>query len=411
MPSDPSSEPAVTRLSQSQIWVLALASAVVTANAYYIHPIIARVAEDFGVTSSQIGLVPGLNQIALAIGIFLLLPLGDRFSNKILTSIFVTGQLLAMAMMAIAADFRLFLIGSTLLGFMTIAPYLLPTYASKRVDPKDLGRVTAILTTGIIAGILAARAGAGVVAEYFGWRTVYYIATGLMLVVTILLPLSMESGERNDAANEHSSYFSLLGSMFPIVKRHPEILLSGVIQALNFGIFIAIWLGLGLHLTSAEMGYGVDVVGYLALFALINLITTPRFGAWADRIGARRARAILVGFQFFGVLLFAFVGHSLWLLMIPIVITNIFGPVLDVTGRMTFLNEAPKIRTRLMTIYIVFMFLGGGFGSWAGTSAYDLWGWSGNTGLALVMSLASVGLSVLAYRWRRSEDSAKENPA
>ncbi|MEM7329027.1 MAG: MFS transporter [Pseudomonadota bacterium] len=398
-------------MSQSQIWVLALASAVVTANAYYIHPIIARVAEDFGVTSSQIGLVPGLNQIALAIGIFLLLPLGDRFSNKILTSIFVTGQLLAMAMMAIAADFRLFLIGSTLLGFMTIAPYLLPTYASKRVDPKDLGRVTAILTTGIIAGILAARAGAGVVAEYFGWRTVYYIATGLMLVVTILLPLSMESGERNDAANEHSSYFSLLGSMFPIVKRHPEILLSGVIQALNFGIFIAIWLGLGLHLTSAEMGYGVDVVGYLALFALINLITTPRFGAWADRIGARRARAILVGFQFFGVLLFAFVGHSLWLLMIPIVITNIFGPVLDVTGRMTFLNEAPKIRTRLMTIYIVFMFLGGGFGSWAGTSAYDLWGWSGNTGLALVMSLASVGLSVLAYRWRRSEDSAKENPA
>ncbi|MEO1188009.1 MAG: MFS transporter, partial [Pseudomonadota bacterium] len=86
-------------------------------------------------------------------------------------------------------------------------------------------------------------------------------------------------------------------------------------------------------------------------------------------------------------------------------ITNIFGPVLDVTGRMTFLNEAPEIRTRLMTIYIVFMFLGGGFGSWAGTSAYDVWGWTGNAGLALAMSLLSVTLSLWAYRWKSDEVS------
>ncbi|MEM9570154.1 MAG: MFS transporter [Pseudomonadota bacterium] len=395
-----SSQPAPSRLTTRQVWVLTLASAVVTANAYYIHPIIARVAEDFGVSSSQIGLVPAFNQIALALGIFFLLPLGDRFSNRVLTGIFVLAQFISMALMAFSREFELFLLGSTLLGFVTIAPYLLPTYASKRVDPAELGKVTAILTTGIIAGILAARAGAGVVAEYFGWRTVYYIATGLMLICAIALPLTMDGRDRTSGTSQDGNYLQLIGSMFPIIRSHPEILLSGIIQALNFGIFIAIWLGLGLHLTSPEMGYGVDVVGYLALFALINLVTTPRFGAWADKVGARKARAILVLFQFAGVLLFLIFGHSLWLLMIPIIITNVFGPVLDVTGRMTFLNEAPEIRTRLMTIYIVFMFLGGGFASWGGTSAYDLWGWTGNAGLALIMSAMSVGLSALAYRWK-----------
>ena len=407
MSTAPPSETPPPRLSRQQVWVLTLASAVVTANAYYIHPIIARVAEDFGVSSSTIGLVPAFNQIALALGIFLLLPLGDRFSNRTLTGVFVVGQFLSMAVMAFAVDFRLFLIGSTLLGFVTIAPYLLPTYASKRVDPKELGKVTAILTTGIIAGILLARAGAGVVAEHFGWRTVYYIATGLMLVVAILLPMTMDSRESKSDVPQETSYLRLIASMFPIIRAHPEILLSGVIQALNFGIFIAIWLGLGLHLTSPEMGYGVDVVGYLALLALINLVTTPHFGAWADRVGARKARAILVGFQCSGVLLFLLFGNSLWLLMIPIVITNIFGPILDVTGRMTFLNEAPEIRTRLMTIYIVFMFLGGGIASWLGTSAYDVWGWTGNAGLALGMSLTSVALSVFAYRWNGSLDAAR----
>ncbi|MEM1148451.1 MAG: MFS transporter [Pseudomonadota bacterium] len=403
-PSPSSSTPNPPRLSSSQIWVLVLASAVVTANAYYIHPIIGRVAEDFGVRSSTIGLVPALNQIGLALGVFLLLPLGDRFSNRTLTAIFVAGQLAAMALMALAVDFHLFLLGSTILGFMTIAPYLIPAYASKRVDPGELGKVTAILTTGIIAGILAARAGAGVIAQHFGWRTVYYIATGCMLLVAILLPLSMDRRERVSDETSQTQYFALLRSMVPLVRQYPKVLLSGSIQGLTFGVFITIWLGLGLHLTSPAMGYGVDIVGYLALFAIANLVTTPRFGAWADRIGARKARLIVACCQLFGVLLFVFFGHSLWLLMIPILITSVFGPVIDVTSRMTFLNQTPDVRTRLMTVYIVLMFSGAGVASWVGTIAYEYVGWTGSAAFALAMSFMALCLCVYAEQ-RFQKDS------
>ena len=59
----------LARLSRKQEYALAFAAAVVTANAYYIHPIIGEVAEHFGVTEARIGIVPALNQIALAIGI------------------------------------------------------------------------------------------------------------------------------------------------------------------------------------------------------------------------------------------------------------------------------------------------------------------------------------------------------
>jgi predicted MFS family arabinose efflux permease len=401
--------PETPRLSARQVWVLTLASAVVTANAYYIHPIIARVAEDFQVSSSTIGLVPALNQLALALGIFLLLPLGDRYSNRTLTAIFVAGQFVSIAVMTFSSDFRLFLIGSTALGFMTIAPYLLPTYASKRVDPSELGKVTAILTTGIIAGILSARAGAGVIAEYFGWRTVYYVATGMMFLVAVILPFSMDKREETSASDTGTSYAKLIFSMVPMIGRYPELILSGAIQGLNFGIFISIWLGIGLHLTSPEMGYGVDVVGYLALFAIVNLVTTPRFGAWADRIGARKARLYVAIFQFLGVCLFFFFGYNLWLLIIPILITNVFGPVIDVTGRMTFLNEPPDVRTRLMTIYIVMMFVGGGLASWAGTSAYDLWGWTGNAVLAACMSAIVLTMCVIA-QMRFSKATNEKGP-
>ena len=49
--------------------------------------------------------------------------------------------------------------------------------------------------------------------------------------------------------------------------------------------------------------------------------------------------------------------------MIPILIGNIVCPAIDVTSRMTFLSQEPAVRTRLTTIYIVMMFIGGAIGS------------------------------------------------
>lgn len=384
-------------LSNPQVYALTFASAVVTANAYYIHPIISLVAEDFGIDKGMIGIVPAMNQIALAIGIFLLLPLGDLSSNKRLTAIFVAAQTASIAAMAFAPGFTIFLLGSTVLGFFTIAPYLLPTYASKRVPPERLGYVTALLTTGIILGILLARVGAGVVAEYLGWRTIYYIAAALMLTVSILLPLIMDSGERAKDRLSVSKYAGLLGSIGPIIKANPEILISGAIQGLSFGIFLAIWMGLGLHIPD-NLGYGVDTVGYLAMLAIVSMVTTPRFGKWADRTGARPARLILCTLQFGIMTMFLITGHSLWLLIVPLVLTNTFGPSIDVTGRMTFLSKSPDIRTRLMTVYIVLMFIGGGFGSWMGTASYAWGGWQATAWIIVAMSALVWCFAFWGYR-------------
>jgi len=381
--------PQLSPLARTQLVTLALCGAVVTANAYYIHPIVAPVADTFGVSDALIGIVPAMNQMALALGIFFLLPLGDRVSNQTLVRVTVAGQLGAVAMMALAQQFWLFVIGSSLLGFFTIAPYLLPAFVSNRVDPGQLGYATAILTTGIIGGILLARVGAGLIGEFIGWRAVYAVAALLMLAICFLLPRVMTSQGEEQSAEPcpEESYFELLQSICPLILREPDILVAGAIQGLNFGIFLSVWLGLGLYLTSSEMGYGVDTVGYLAAVTIFSLVTTPRLGRLADRIGARRGRVYLASLQVGATGLFVLFGHSLGLLIIPLMITNLLGPVIDITGRMTFLSKDAGIRTRLMTIYIVIMFLGGGAASWAGTLAYDLAGWSGNAGLAITMAL------------------------
>ena len=392
--------PALAYLTRTQERALAITIAVVTANAYYIHPMIGDVARGFGVGEAQIGLVPALNQLALALGILLLLPLGDFISNRKLCLICVAVQTLCLGGMVLAPGFALFTAASTMLGFFTIAPYLIPAFASKRVAPERLGQVTAQLTAAVIFGILVARVGAGIIAARADWHTVYVCAFVLMVAVSAFLPFAMRT-EASPPKQPQAGYGGLIASVFSLAARHPDMRLSSAMQGLNFAIFTASWLALSLHLTGAPMGYGTDDVGYLAGIAAISVVTTPRIGRWADRVGPRRARIAAAVVQFAGIALFYPLGFSIWTVLVPLFIVNLVGPSIDVTGRMTLFSLAPDIRTRLTTSYVVTMFVGGAIGSAAGTAVFAWGGWGATCVLLAAMSGCVLALAIHAERrWR-----------
>ena len=375
-----------------EIWLLAICSAVVTANAYYIQPIIRAVAESFAVSESQVGWVPALNQIALALGVILLLPLGDRVNNRMLVRVCLMVQVLALLVMATSPSFWLFTAASTTLGFTTVTPYLLPAYVSRRIEVAKLGYATAMLTAGVIAGVQLSRLLSGVIGEFTDWRWVYAMAAMLMAAASVVLPKIM-SDENTSKAD--INYPALLRSLLHLVAQHPRVMISATIQGLNFAMFIALWLAISLHLTSDAIGYGYDLVGYLTAFSAIGLTTASSLGRWADRRGPEHARLVLALIQPVGLVLLFFGGeHWLWLLA-PIALLSIVGPVIDITGRMTGLREDPAVRRRLMALYVGLMFLGGGLGSLAGTWAYEYGSWSGV--IALLMVLSSI-ICVLAFR-------------
>lgn len=216
-------------LSRRSEFALAAITGATVANAYYIHPIIADIGPDFGVGAAGIGMVPAANQIALALGIFLLLPLGDRYPARRLSLILSAAQAAALFLMAWAESFAVFVAGSTLLGFFTIVPYLMPSYASKRVAADKLGSVTATLTAGIIVGILIARVGAGIVAEFFDWRIVYWIAGAIMIGVTLAVPLFLEPRRTEPDPAKQQPYWSLVFSTITLMRAHPLVIRSGLI--------------------------------------------------------------------------------------------------------------------------------------------------------------------------------------
>ena len=392
--------PTTEYLSNRLVGVLAFALAVVTANAYYIHPIIGRVATSLDVSVGMIGLIPALNQIALALGVLLLLPLGDRVNNRKLVALCLSVQVIMLVVMAMASSFWLFAGASTLLGFFTITPYLLPAYASKRVEPNRLGFVTAMLATGVIAGIQVSRLLSGVLAEWLSWHAVYWLAVVLMAVSAVALPLVMRAAQHKETPST-LSYPKLFISQFGLLATAPSVLVSGLIQGINFGIFLLVWLGISLHLTGDALGHGTDLVGYLTAFSAIGLLTTARLGKLADTLGPERARFYMAVIQLAGIACYSLADtHWQWLLL-PVAITSMVGPMIDVTGRMTSLKQPPETRSRIMSGYVAIMFLGGGVGSWAGTAIYDAYGWSGTVLLAFGASCCVTSLSYWQYRQAR----------
>jgi len=60
------------------VWLLALSTGCIVANIYYVQPLLADIARDFGLSVAQIGIVAMLTQIGTGLGMLFFVPRGDN---------------------------------------------------------------------------------------------------------------------------------------------------------------------------------------------------------------------------------------------------------------------------------------------------------------------------------------------
>jgi MFS family permease len=66
-------------MSRRIVWLLALTTGCVVANIYYIQPLLADIAREFGLSVAQIGVVAMLAQVGTGLGMLFFVPLGDKY--------------------------------------------------------------------------------------------------------------------------------------------------------------------------------------------------------------------------------------------------------------------------------------------------------------------------------------------
>src|SRR5436853_5692900 len=83
------------------VWVLAAGCGLAVANLYFAQPLLADLADAFGVPAARMGLAATLAQVGYGLGLLFFVPLGDAVERRglILTMLLaVTAALLAVAL-------------------------------------------------------------------------------------------------------------------------------------------------------------------------------------------------------------------------------------------------------------------------------------------------------------------------
>ncbi len=107
MVDDVRSAPAA--LSPALTLLLAFACGLIVANLYYAQPLVGPISASLGLTPAFSGLVVTLTQIGYAIGLLLIVPLGDLFENRRLILIMLSIGALAVLAAGLATGAVLFL--------------------------------------------------------------------------------------------------------------------------------------------------------------------------------------------------------------------------------------------------------------------------------------------------------------
>lgn len=391
--SAPSSGPT---MSSGLTLIMAGTTGLAVANIYYNQPMLGLIERDL--PGALTAMVPTVTQLGYALGLFLLVPLGDRVERRRL----IVTQFLGLAVVLIAAAMApsgaALLLGSLVVGALaTVAQQIVPL-AAHMAPPEKRGAVIGKVMAGLLGGILLSRTLAGLVAQQAGWRAMFWLGVPLALiaggVLRARLPVSRpEKGP---------SYPALLGSLWHLWRDLPVLRRSTLTQAMLFGAFSAFWSILALYLQ--QLGQGPFVAGLFGVIGVAGIFAAPLAGHLADRRGPRAAIAAgtaltMVGWAVAGVSQ-GLIGLALGCILLDLAVQGAL-----ISHQHIVYALRPDARSRLNTLFMGGMFLGGAMGSALGMALWRAMGWHGVAllGIALgalaftVQSLARAGKGTMAH--------------
>jgi predicted MFS family arabinose efflux permease len=139
-------------------------------NLYFPQALSPLVAAGLHVPAGAATLVVTAVQAGYTAGMFLLVPLGDRFRHRplVVTLLVLTGLALAAASAAPALPA---LVGaSALVGLSTVAAQIIAPMTAGLVPDDRRGAAFGALMSGSLGGMLLSRAFGGAVGQWLGWR-------------------------------------------------------------------------------------------------------------------------------------------------------------------------------------------------------------------------------------------------
>ncbi|MBB4243628.1 MULTISPECIES: MFS transporter [Rhizobium] len=365
--------------------LFAIAGGIAVGNLYWAQPLLTEIATALQVSTGTIGLLVTMTQIGYAVGVLLIVPLGDMLPRRSLIPAVMACSALALLSGALSPSFTTLAAALAAVGMTTVAGQLLTPLAGDLATPEERGKVVGTIVSGLLAGILLSRTVSGVLSDAFGWRVVYAVAALCTLLMAVVLWFVIPA----EPPRPRVAYGKLILSIFQIVGRYRIVQVTLLIGALAFSVFTLFWTGLTYLLSAPPYSYSVSQIGLVGLVGLAGALAARRVGRFHDR-GWSVAVTGLALCLATASLLIAMVGtSSILLVLLAVLLLDVAIQAVNVLNQSRILSVDPASRSRLNTAFVACNFIGGALGS---ALSGPLWSWGGWRALML----CGVSLTLLA---------------
>ncbi len=174
-------------LSKTNVLFMAACTGLIVANLYYCQPLIVLIANEFKIPEANAGTITYLTQAGYAIGLFFMVPLGDKIERKKQILMTTFASVMALIIAATAKSFFILQIASLLIGITSIVPQLILPLAASLSALEERGKVIGTIMSGLLLGILLSRTLSGFIGQILGWRSMFWIASGICLLIFFLI--------------------------------------------------------------------------------------------------------------------------------------------------------------------------------------------------------------------------------
>ncbi len=391
-------------MTRGRTLLFAVAGGAAVGNLYWAQPLLDDIAAELGTSSGLAGLLVTLTQVGYALGILLLVPLGDVVDRRRLVPGVLAASAVALLAAALAPGFTALLVALALVGATTVAGQLLIPLAGDLADPASRGRVVGTIASGVLTGILLSRTVSGVVAELAGWRSVYVLAAAVAVVLAFLLARAVPRLPRR----ERMRYPQLIASVVGVVRAHRAVRVTLVVSASVFAVFTMFWTALTFLLSGAPFGYSTTAIGAVGLVGLAGAVAAQRVGRLHDRgwsVPVTGAALVLVLVS----LVVAGLGaRSIVVVLVAVLLLDVGVQGANVLNQTRLFAIDPAARSRLNTAFVTGNFAGGAVGSAVAGVLWNLGGWTAVTvGAAVLTGFATTVWAV----HRRGALALPEHPA
>ncbi|MCC8188284.1 MAG: MFS transporter [Bacteroides sp.] len=375
--------------------MLAVIAGMTVANLYYSQPLLNLIRHEFGVTEFTANFISMITQAGYAVGLLFIVPLGDmlRRRNIILSNFGIL--ILALLGMALAPNIYYVWMASLLTGICSVMPQMFVPIASQISTPETKGRNIGFIISGLLTGILASRVVSGMVGDYFGWRTMYLIAAGLMLLCAIVIVLFLP----DIRPTFQGTYRQLMGSIGRLVREEPRLRLSSLRAALAFGSFLAFWSTLAFKMELAPFYAGSHVIGLMGLCGIAGALSASFIGKYVRKIGVRPLNYLGCALHLAAWWLFWFSGNTYRGIIFGIIVIDIGMQCIQLGNQTSVFELRPGASNRINTVFMTTYFVGGALGTLLAGTAWQAWGWSGVVMVGVSLTLCSLLINVSDRRY------------